>query len=488
MRRDRSALLVGEIGGRLDRRDLLMVGLVFASTLLLRTYRLEVPYSMHFDEVYHARTAIEFLQDWRYGMPHSIYEYTHPHLAKYAMALGIEALGNNRVTDVSDLGTSVKDAAIEERWSPPTDVNGRNGDRLYVVTDTEVRVYDLASRAQVATIAGAYGSIAVDSGTHTLYLGEIGGQIWQVNTGELDDARASGTAEVSVVPRAFANISGLSGTLDSLTVASENLVAVSARGSVVAIDLTTGLESGRATLDTPTDVAGISVRNRVMVDPSLVTNSADLAARIAGLIQGNAGLIQGRINAATAAVPVAGFLNGDAVKKVQDEIDAGNLPGVTIEDGTGLAVGTASGVVLLDTTGLVQLTSFPTDAPVTGLALVEQGVEQPTVYAAAGSELVRVRVPNDDKKTVGLDPRADAEHGREGLLEPGDDDDPRPRPHPGWARAHGLRRRAALQLGVRRCAAGFRAAGDRPRRAEGAAGRGPRRSPGHRFGRQVVDG
>ena len=57
-------------------------------TLLLRTYRLEVPYGMHFDEVYHARTGMEFLQDWHYDMPHGIYEFTHPHLAKYAMALG----------------------------------------------------------------------------------------------------------------------------------------------------------------------------------------------------------------------------------------------------------------------------------------------------------------------------------------------------------------------------------------------------------------
>ena len=58
----------------------------------LRTFRLSEPYPMHFDEVYHARTATEFLQDWRYGIPHDIYEYTHPHLAKYAMAAGLVAV------------------------------------------------------------------------------------------------------------------------------------------------------------------------------------------------------------------------------------------------------------------------------------------------------------------------------------------------------------------------------------------------------------
>ena len=43
VRRDRSALLAAEGGGRLDRKDLLLIALVFISTLLLRTYRLEVP-------------------------------------------------------------------------------------------------------------------------------------------------------------------------------------------------------------------------------------------------------------------------------------------------------------------------------------------------------------------------------------------------------------------------------------------------------------
>ena len=63
---------------------------------------------MHFDEVYHARTATEFLQDWRYGIDHDIYEWTHPHLAKYAMAGGLVAWGDDRVTATSDLGVPVR--------------------------------------------------------------------------------------------------------------------------------------------------------------------------------------------------------------------------------------------------------------------------------------------------------------------------------------------------------------------------------------------
>ena len=118
VRRDRSATLVGESGGRLDRRDVALMLLFFLAALLLRTYRLEVPFGPHFDEVYHARTAKEFLQDWQYGMPHSIYEFTHPHLAKYAMAVGIMALGDNRVTSTVDLGMPVLSAVDRDTLEP----------------------------------------------------------------------------------------------------------------------------------------------------------------------------------------------------------------------------------------------------------------------------------------------------------------------------------------------------------------------------------
>ena len=59
---DRSASLTGERGGRLDRLDLWFLVVLVLATMTLRTFRLAEPYQMHFDEVYHARTATEFLQ------------------------------------------------------------------------------------------------------------------------------------------------------------------------------------------------------------------------------------------------------------------------------------------------------------------------------------------------------------------------------------------------------------------------------------------
>ena len=93
---DRSRSLRGETGGRFDKLDLLIMIVLLVGLLTLRIFRLSDPYEFHFDEVYHARTAMEFLQGWRYGIPHDIYEWTHPHLAKYAMAEGIELPGRQQ--------------------------------------------------------------------------------------------------------------------------------------------------------------------------------------------------------------------------------------------------------------------------------------------------------------------------------------------------------------------------------------------------------
>ncbi len=62
LRPDRSRALVAEPGGRFDRLDVWILIVLFAATLGLRTFRLAEPLQMHFDEVYHARTATEFLQ------------------------------------------------------------------------------------------------------------------------------------------------------------------------------------------------------------------------------------------------------------------------------------------------------------------------------------------------------------------------------------------------------------------------------------------
>ena len=88
---------------RLDRRDaLLLLGLVVFA-LVFRLWRLDVPRGHHFDEVYHARSATEWLSNWQNGWDRDVYEWTHPMLAKYLIAAGILVADPNKVVGSSDL-------------------------------------------------------------------------------------------------------------------------------------------------------------------------------------------------------------------------------------------------------------------------------------------------------------------------------------------------------------------------------------------------
>ena len=124
----------------------------------LRTFRLDEPYQMHFDEVYHARTATEFLQDWRYGLSHDIYEWTHPHLAKYAMAAGLVLWGEDHVKRHERPRRAGRSPRSSSRGgSTRPSPGGRAGERLHVATGTEIRTYDLRTRAADLDHPGARG-------------------------------------------------------------------------------------------------------------------------------------------------------------------------------------------------------------------------------------------------------------------------------------------------------------------------------------------
>jgi Gpi18-like mannosyltransferase len=400
VRRDRSASLVGETGGRLDRRDLALMLLFFLAALVLRTYRLEVPYGPHFDEVYHARTAKEFLQDWQYGMPHSIYEYTHPHLAKYAMAVGIMVLGDNRVTSMADLGAPVVAAATETRWSPPDQPDQRDGDRVYVVTPDEVRAYDLATQQMVATIPGNYSAVAVDQDAHVLFLADAGGQVWQLPTAELDLIRSDAQAPAQLAPSPLAQLTGLSGDLDRLSVAGGRLIAVSAGGTLVSLDPGSALVTGRTTLTSPAALVEVPAHALVVVDPAQVSDTATLAARLGTIIGVNQETIRAELDAATGPVAVTGYADA-YLDSLQSGIDDGELPGVSIQQGSGVAVATASGIAILDASSLGQLDFITNQTPVTGIDLMASGLDQPTIYAAAGKQLITVKLPSDSAPMAG---------------------------------------------------------------------------------------
>ncbi|MDP8905648.1 MAG: phospholipid carrier-dependent glycosyltransferase [Chloroflexota bacterium] len=396
MRRDRSGQLADEPGGRLDRLDLLLLVAVFVATLGLRTLRIEQPYHMHFDEVYHARTATEFLQHWRYDIRHSIYEWTHPHLAKYAMALSIDWLGNNRVVDVAELGTPVTAAAIEERWAPGDAPTVRNGDRLYVAGPAELRAYDLLGRRLQATIGLPVVALAVDDSTHTLFLGQRDGQLWRVSTEELDAVRAGGGGSAELNAEPLTALGGMSGPLVSLTAAADRLIAVAGTGELISLDPATGEETGRRVIAGAAEVAAVEGGDRLVVDTALVDDREALLIALATVLGEGQGTLRARLADRSGRVVLAGYLDEDDKAAVEEAIANDELPAASVESGAALAVAAADGVELVDAHTLDELLVLRTGAPVTGFALVERAVEKPTLYAASGSNIQLVRVPTDE--------------------------------------------------------------------------------------------
>jgi predicted membrane-bound dolichyl-phosphate-mannose-protein mannosyltransferase len=96
----------------LDRRDALILLALVLFAFVFRLWRLDIPRSQHFDEVYHGRSATEFLSAWQEGWDRDVYEWTHPMLAKYLIAAGIVVADPNQVIGSSPLGAASSALAV----------------------------------------------------------------------------------------------------------------------------------------------------------------------------------------------------------------------------------------------------------------------------------------------------------------------------------------------------------------------------------------
>ncbi|HXX61121.1 MAG TPA: phospholipid carrier-dependent glycosyltransferase [Candidatus Sulfotelmatobacter sp.] len=260
LRRDRSGELRRERFGLPDRLDGLVVLILIVAAMVLRTWDLGQPFGMIFDEVYHARTATEFLQDWRYGEPHDIYEFTHPHLAKYLIAVGLVAFGDDNVTGTADLGVgTVTDAATEARWSPPDQPGQRDGDRLYLATPGGVVAYDLATRQVVTTVPLGNGRVpvhlTVDPGAHVVYVADDAGGLWSIQTADLDALRVSASAAQPAATR----LGTFGGPVTALVTSSDgaHVEAITAAHQLVSLATADGSQS--ASVADPSAAALVAV-------------------------------------------------------------------------------------------------------------------------------------------------------------------------------------------------------------------------------------
>ncbi|HEX2756138.1 MAG TPA: hypothetical protein VHM48_11775, partial [Candidatus Limnocylindrales bacterium] len=348
VRADRSHALHDEPPGRLDRLDLWILVVLVVSVLGIRMFRLGEPYQMHFDEVYHARTAAEFLQSWRYGIDHDIYEWTHPHLAKYAMAGGLIAWGDDRVNATSDLGVPVVDAAIERRTDDTEVAGRRDGDRVDLVTGAELRSYDLVSRDLVATqpIDGAV-AVAVDPSASQLFIGSSAGTIWTFDASALDGLRSGGSPGLLPEPVEFGQVDG---SIKRLFVPDDGsaVIVVTADDQVRSLDSVSGEVLGTVQLHAVADVGPGGTAPTLVGTPGSVADPHAVATRLATLLGGSAATYEVRLSGTAERLIIAGITDSAHQKTIQGAIDDGRLAGLSIDSLPQVAVADANGLELIN--------------------------------------------------------------------------------------------------------------------------------------------
>ncbi|HEY8732645.1 MAG TPA: glycosyltransferase 87 family protein [Candidatus Limnocylindria bacterium] len=225
--RSRWALPAGfGIGGPATRRDILIALMVALAVLGTRGFRLDWPRDMYFDEVYHARTAFELLAQ------REPYEWTHPHLAKEVMALGIVTFSDDRVTGteaapaditaftVANDGTRAyaHDGQVDvaARDGPRTTIGlfagqaraiAIDGDSVLVATDTQLMEFSRGSRPSnvavptqaiagpVTAFARIAGRSVVGTASATMVLGEAADPPITIATGAIGIAAKNDGSE-----------------------------------------------------------------------------------------------------------------------------------------------------------------------------------------------------------------------------------------------------------------------------------------------------
>jgi len=406
IRPDRSRELDHESTGRLDRLDLWILIVLVVASLCLRMYRLDDPARMHFDEVYHARTATEFLQDWRYGISHNIYEWTHPHLAKYAMAAGIVAFAGHDVAAASDLGVPVRDAAVEPRREDPAGATDRAGDRVWVATGSELVAFDLATRKLVArwSVPGA-SAVAFDSSGLQVYVGTDAGELLALDATAVDSMGSVDPSQPSVALDAVGTLDGAIRRLVPFG-DGQRLAALLPDDRVAVTETGTGTVIGTLVVGGATDMTPTSDGDGVVAVPGKVADPAAVAKELAAITGADASryveaLSQSDVDSVVLDITLTSGLR----TSLQAAIDDGRLPGITIAKTPLLAVTGSAGVDLVTLSGTLA-GSVPLDGGGTSAALVS-GVDEgtqlwvTTTDASTGTPQVAVIAASGDQAKDG---------------------------------------------------------------------------------------
>ena len=395
-------LLDGEGGGRFDRLDLWILVVLVVAAMGLRMFRLAEPVRMHFDEVYHARTATEFLQDWRYGLSHDIYEWTHPHLAKYAMAVGHRRRSATTGSRHQRARRPGARRGASSRGDADSGSSGaRNGDRVWVVTGSARPGYDLQTRKEIASwsVPGA-SAITYDADRDRLYVGTESGELLALDVATLDGLDPGGLEQV-VQPELVATLDGPITRLATFEDGS-HVAAILPGDTVVVVDPDTGGETGRTVVAGAVDMAAAGSGDAIVATPADIDDAAAAASELAAIIGGDAADYEvGLADVEQDSVVVAPVPTGDTRAALQSAIDDGRLTGITIEGVPRLGVAGSDGLTLLTGTAGVAAT-VELDGGAQGLALVSSIEDGTQLYvttrdpATDEPQLKVVAVTGDD--------------------------------------------------------------------------------------------
>lgn len=360
--------------GRLDRVDLVVVAFLVLAVGGSRLWRLEEPRAMHFDEVYHARTAAEFLQAWRYGIPHDIYEFTHPHLAKYAMAAGMTLAAGPSSQSVESPGGPVASALVV----PAQGAVGL-GARLVLALPGALVVRDGADDAELARlpIAGVRALALID---RRLLMGTVGGELLSGDIDELIGSGGDGSVPGSPDEAApLTRLARLEGPVRAILPAPSGAsLLVLAGDELIALSTSDGREGGRSRLSASGPLAPAGTLRVLTVEAGAIKDTDAFMTTLASELP---------------TIPTAGLrerlAGGGAVALGLAEATSSADPalaGASQTEREVAAVGTADGISFVDAASALVLAELPTAAPIAGLALATDG-SNPRLYGTAGSEL-----------------------------------------------------------------------------------------------------
>ena len=231
---------------------------------------------MIFDEVYHARTAADFLSNWMWGWNRDPYEWTHPMLAKYLIAAGIVVADPNRVSGTIELDAPATSLAVAPQrtsmgWPAST-----------VFTSAGTRRIE-ARNASTGKLVAAWdapdevASLAFDPDTSRLLVG-------MQSTGTIATfdliAFLAQQGERAPPPASVGLETGMEGVLQILAPTTEGVLAIRGPDEVAVLERVTGAELSRRemTVDAISYVAAVAGDDPVTA--RLIVLDAD-----AGMIQ-----------------------------------------------------------------------------------------------------------------------------------------------------------------------------------------------------------